>query len=198
MAAPGNVPLEFFENETFTPLTAGKKLLLPAEFLDCTFQGLDLSGKDLSNRLFEECTFVDCNLSLARVTLAAFRTVTFRNCKMLGIAFQNASPVALSVTFEDCMLDNCSFFKMKLRKTDFVRCRLVQADFTETDLTEAVFEQCDLSSALFDNTVLEKADLRTAGGYVIDPVKNRVDGLRVTWPEAAGLLAGFGVAVSAG
>ena len=60
--------------------------------------------------------------------------------------------------------------------------------FAEADLTEAVFKDCDLSGAIFDYTVLEKADLRTAQHYSIDPENNRLKKARFSIFGIAGLL----------
>ena len=61
-------------------------------------------------------------------------------------------------------------------------------DFTESDLTGAIFSNCNLTKSLFDNTILEKADLRTAYNYSIDPENNRVKKAKFSVPGLPGLL----------
>jgi fluoroquinolone resistance protein len=47
-------------------------------------------------------------------------------------------------------------------------------DFAESDLSHSVFANYDLDGSIFDNTNLEKADLRSAFNYNIDPDKDRI------------------------
>ncbi|MDR2936506.1 MAG: pentapeptide repeat-containing protein, partial [Rikenellaceae bacterium] len=62
-------------------------------------------------------------------------------------------------------------------------------------LTGAVLDGCDLTGAVFGGTGLEKADLRTAWGYVIDPSTNRIRGARFAYPAVLGLLDAYGIDV---
>ena len=77
----------------------------------------------------------------------------------------------------------------------FRKGTLHEADFTGCDLTGAVFDGCDLRGARFDNTILEKADLRTAFNYSIDPTINRVKKARFALPAVVGLLERFDILV---
>jgi uncharacterized protein YjbI with pentapeptide repeats len=65
---------------------------------------------------------------------------------------------------------------------------LQQVDFTEADLSGADFADCDLLQATFDNTILEKADLRTAVNFSIDPERNKLKKAKFTTAGLAGLL----------
>ena len=62
------------------------------------------------------------------------------------------------------------------------------ADFTEADLSEANFSDTNLTRATFDHTVLERADLRTANAFSIDPQRNKLTGARLTLSGLPGLL----------
>jgi uncharacterized protein YjbI with pentapeptide repeats len=75
-----------------------------------------------------------------------------------------------------------------MKKTQFIDCSLKEVDFSEVELTEAVFIACDLIGTVFENTVLVKADLRTAINYSIDPERNKLKKARFSFPAAAGLL----------
>jgi uncharacterized protein YjbI with pentapeptide repeats len=80
-----------------------------------------------------------------------------------------------------------------MKKTNFVRCQLKQVDFSGCDLSQSVFEDCDLADAVFENTVLEKADLRTAFNYSIDPEMNRVKKAKFSLINVRGLLAKYDI-----
>jgi uncharacterized protein YjbI with pentapeptide repeats len=77
---------------------------------------------------------------------------------------------------------------LKLAKTRFINCSLKETDFAEADLSSSVFNNCDLAHAGFDNTNLEKADLRTAYNYSIDPERNKVKKAKFSAAGLSGLL----------
>ena len=88
-----------------------------------------------------------------------------------------------------------SFYTLQLKKTVFKNCSLIEVDFSEANLTESVFDHCDLTNALFDNSVLEKADLRTAYNYSINPERNKIRKAKFSLPEVLGLLGGFDIVI---
>ena len=62
-------------------------------------------------------------------------------------------------------------------------------------LSQAIFDRSDLSRAVFSKTKLEKADLRTANNYSIDPSANIVRKARFSTNGVAGLLDSFGICI---
>ena len=66
-------------------------------------------------------------------------------------------------------------------------------DFTEANITGLTLENCDLSGAIFDHTTLEKADLRTAFNYSIDPENNRIKMAKFSLQGIAGLLHKYNI-----
>jgi len=130
---------------------------------------------------------------MASVANSAFRNVTFRNCKMLGINFEECSQFGISFRFEECNLSHASFFGGKFRKTTFTKSRLHEVIFTESDLVNSVLDECDLSRAVFDQTQLEGADFRTSFNFSINPNQNRMKRSRFSLHGAASLLEIFGI-----
>lgn len=112
----------------------------------------------------------------------------YKDCKMLGLHFENCDQLGLAVSFENCQLDHSSFYQMKLNHTTFLNTSLREVDFTETGLKNALLDQCDLLNAIFDNTNLEKADLSSAFNYSIDPENNRIRGAKFSLPSVVGLI----------
>ncbi len=149
----------------------------------------------MSDVVFVECNFEGCDLSNAKLKGTAFKTVRFRECKLLGLHFDDCNPFLLALSFEDCVLNFAVFYQVKLKKTNFVNCKLEEADFMEADLTNAVFLRCELQKAVFENTNLEGADFRTAFNFSIDPTTNRVQKARFSGQNIAGLLHRFGVKI---
>lgn len=189
---PPNAML-YFIDQNFTKAQLLESPLQQGEYENCSFNELDLSEVDFSQYKFIKCRFTDCNLSLTRLSKTAFQEVQFKNCKMLGWRMDQCHEFGLSVSFEQCVLQHASFYKKKLARTRFENCQLQEVDFSECDLSHAEFVNCDLNLAVFSNTNLEKADLRTASRYTIDPEQNRLKRAKFSWPAVAGLLHKYDV-----
>lgn len=187
--------LVYFEEETFEGLDFGKTTLERGEYESCHFTNCDFLAANLSDFTFVDCEFTSCNLSLAKLNKTAFRDVRFKNCKMLGLHFEHCNGFGLAFSFENCTLNDSSFYQTKIKQTVFRNCQLLAVDFTETDISESVFDQCDLQNATFDRTILEKADLRTAFNYHIDPEINRIKKAKFSLPEVVGLLGKYDIAI---
>jgi fluoroquinolone resistance protein len=88
------------------------------------------------------------------------------------------------------------FFKLKIKKTKFKNSMLHEVDFTGTDLTEAVFDNCDLQRAVFVQTIIEKADFRTAYNYSIDLELNRIKNAKFSVGGINGLLDKYDIKIT--
>lgn len=170
-------------------------ILNKGEYENCSFNGSNFAENNLSDFKFIECTFENCNLSLAKVNKTTFQSVIFKNCKLVGIQFDACNEFGLSFSFDNCQLNHSSFYKIKMKKTVFKNAQLVETDFSECDLTGAVFNNCDLLNAVFDNTTLEKADLRSAYNYSIDPEKNRIKKAKFSAAGISGLLHKYDIEI---
>ncbi len=101
-----------------------------------------------------------------------------------------------AVDFKNCVLNFSCFYKRSLKKVKFVSSSLHETDFTEADMTGALFDNCDLKMAVFANTILEKADLRTAYNYSIDPDSNRIRKAKFSMDGIAGLLHKYDIEIN--
>jgi uncharacterized protein YjbI with pentapeptide repeats len=185
----------YIEDQTFEKLDTITRPLAKGTYDHCTFLNGDLASANLSEFKFIDCTFSCCNLSMVAVSAAVFRDVNFAGCKMMGILFNQADKFGLSIRFEDCVLDHSSFYQAKIKKTIFLRCQLKEVDFTGCDLSHSAFGQCDLAGAVFEDTLLEKADLRSAYGYTIDPESNRIKKAKFSLSGLPGLLAKYDIEI---
>jgi fluoroquinolone resistance protein len=181
------------EDKNFTGKQFAKHGLPVGEYEGCTFADCDFSGADLSSVQFFACRLERCNLSNALMKQTVLREVNFVHCKLTGIRFDDCNPFLFSPTFEDCVLQYASFYQLKMKQCRFVRCNAAEVDFTEADLTEAVFDATNLTQAVFEQTNLQKADLRTAFNYRINPSTNRVQKAKFAWPQLKGLLGELGI-----
>lgn len=184
---------EVFERKDFT-----QEALPKGEYTQCVFKQCSFVKADLIGAVFVECTFDGCDLSLARIRQAAFRDVAFIDCKMLGLSFEQANGFLFAVKPTNSILDSCSFQRMTLKGMHFAGCRMHGTDLSGADLSGAIMDDCDLQEAVFDGTDLQRADLRTSHGFIIDPERNRLKGARFSTGNVAGLLAKYGVRITAG
>lgn len=186
---------KLLEDKDFEQIDYTQKPLAEADYDNCSFINCNFSGTDLSRINFTECTFIDCNLSMAKLGNTVFNDTKFKGCKMLGLHFEDCNQFLITVSFEGCNLNLSSFYKVNLKKTIFKNTSLNEVDFTETNLTNVLFDNCDLMSATFVEAILEKADLRTAYNYVIDPEVNRIKKARFSSNGLAGLLNKYDILI---
>lgn len=158
------------------------------EYEDCVFTGCIFSVANLSNYIFADSDFIQCDLSNAKLSGCAFRDVKFKDCKMMGLHFDECNTFSLSFSFDTCVLDYSSFYKLKIKKTAFKNCRMTEVDFTETNLREASFDNSELSGAIFMRSNLEMADFRWAINFSINPQENSIRKARFLSTGLAGLL----------
>ena len=114
--------------------------------------------------------------------------VQFENCKLLGLHFEYCNDFLFEVNFQNCLLNLSSFYKLKMKKAKFMQCEMHEVDFTNTDLSAAIFNDCDLMNSTFEQTNLEKADLRGAQHFSIDPERNKIKKAKVSHATISGFL----------
>jgi len=172
-----------------------EELIPGISFDSCTFRDCDLAGCDLSCIEFSECLFENCNLSNIILGDTGLKVACFKNCKLTGTDFSGCRDILFEVSFEDCILDFCIFFRNNLRKTIFSACKIHEAGFSECDLREALFKDCDLLRTVFTQNDLTGADFRTALNYTIDPESNRLRNSKFSYPGVLGLLDRYDIII---
>ena len=179
---------ELQQEKTFSNKNFSEKKITGREFDRCTFISCDFSNSGIIQTDFIDCLFDNCNFAMTKLNHSGLKNCDFVNSKMVGVDFSVCNDFLFSVNFKNCQLDYSTFFQKKMKKTIFVECSLKEVDFSEVDLSEAVFQTSDLTGTVFENTLLIKADLRTAKNYTIDPEKNNIKKARFAYPGVVGLL----------
>lgn len=187
--------MKLIQDQLFENIDFAAAPLEPGEYENCQFVKCNFQQTDVSGYQFIDCEFINCDLSLLKIHQTLFRDVKFKGSKMMGLLFETVSEFGLSVEFDNCRLDNSSFYKVKIRKTKFSQCTLKEVDFTEADINGSVFDQCNLEKTIFDNTNLEQVDFRTAYHYYFDLTKNKAKKSVHSPLESAGLLQQFGLII---
>src|SRR5581483_7158989 len=127
--------LDYITDKDFETIDFTQNDLPKGDYENCNFTNCDFSNSNLSEIKFSECKFMTCNISLVDLNKTAFRSIRFKDCKMLGLHFERCNEFGFEASFENCLLDHSSFYKMKLKKTVFKNSKLEEVDFTETDLS---------------------------------------------------------------
>ena len=179
-----------FESDDFTLNNLPKDDYEYCTFIDCKF-----ADSDLSNIAFRECEFIDCDLSLAKLKYTVLNDIVFKNCKLLGLHFNDCDDLLLSFRFENCNLELAVFYDLNLKNTVFTDCSFNGTDFTESDLSGSAFVNCNLKHTVFDRTKLEQADFRSAYNFSIDPEANSIKKARFSKENLAGLLYKYHIKV---
>lgn len=182
------------------------------EFTDRTFEELDFRNQSIENRVFDNCTFsrvnfngssfkrcrfLDCrfeqsDLSNLILTSSDLRDVTFKECKLVGVTWINASSL-MHLSWDNCALNYGNFSGLDLRKSSMQNCVAREVDFAETNFSEANLRGTDFTAARFANTNLTKTDLRQAKNYSIRPDSNKIKKAKFSLPEAMLLLYGLDI-----
>src|ERR1700750_818277 len=99
-----------FDGKDFT--TA---LLEKGDYEHCPFRNCNFSQSSVAEIIFLECNFEDCDISMAKLNNASFRDSKFTRCKLLGLRFDECNKLLLSLSFDNCVLNFSSFFRLKLK-----------------------------------------------------------------------------------
>jgi uncharacterized protein YjbI with pentapeptide repeats len=208
--APPDLPQEL------ASLDAEPPALRELELSECLVDARDWSQRDATGIGLSECRLENVALDEAKVVRAqlrdvlvsggswananaadaSVRRVEFRNTRLTGVAFGNAT--LHDVAFVECRLDLASFRFAKLSHVRFEGCQLTEADFYEADVKATAFSGCSLAGAsiaavTFADTELRGCDLTELGNA------ERLRGVRMPWVDviqSAGVLAtGLGIEI---
>jgi uncharacterized protein YjbI with pentapeptide repeats len=185
----------FIEYQTFEGVDFKENELVKGEYENCMFKNCVLADCNLSGLRFSECRFESCDLSMTNLAGTSLINAQFRNCKMLGMRFDSCNKLLLSFSFEGCVLNFSSFYQLKVKKTHFKDCKLQEVEFIASDFSASAFFNCDMMHARFENTILERADFRTAYNFSIDPEINKVSKARFSQAGIAGLLDKYNIEI---
>src|SRR3954465_7093293 len=89
----------YTEEITFEKKDFSENPLEKGDYENCTFINCDFSNSDLSHISFVECQFTGSNLSMVTLIKTVFKDIKFKDCKLLGLSFDNCSDFLFSVDF---------------------------------------------------------------------------------------------------
>lgn len=187
------------DGEVFTDLDLRGGTLEDAAFYDCRFEGCGFNEASLKRSRFVDCLFSHCDLSMADLTDTELSDVKFEHTALVAINWSllaRTSLLPLELRFERCTLNYATFRDLDLSGSTFEDCLAHEAMFSGVKLLKATLRGTDFDRATFYDCDLSGADLQGAQNYQISVRQNRVKGLKVSFPEALGLLAGLEVTLT--
>ncbi|WP_291116039.1 pentapeptide repeat-containing protein [Empedobacter sp. UBA7248] len=187
--------MDYHFEEKFEQINFSENQNIAGEYENCEFLSCDLNGLDLSDIKFIQCQFIECNLSNSSLENTSFQQVEFINCKMIGFNLENSNKFGLSISFENCTLNDSSFYELPLKKTKFSNCSLQNVEFSFADLSQAYFMNCNLAHAIFYQTNLKQANFKTAYNFTINPNDNELKGAQFSKENCIALLDYLGIKI---
>jgi uncharacterized protein YjbI with pentapeptide repeats len=181
-----------YSGRLFKELELKHKTVTAKTFHSCVFRNCDLTGAAFRSCKFSDCRFESCNLSLVNLKGSLFSGTSFKDSKLVGINWTEASwpriKLSSPLQFDNCLLNDSTFLGLSLGGARISSCQAREADFRETDLSKADLTHTDFSGALFGKTDLTGANLDQARNYAIRISDNQVKNARFSMPEAMALL----------
>ena len=165
------------------------------EYMDCCFEGLDLTSFNFKNSKFIECKFRNCNLSNSIFLNTTFRDVKFQECKLLGINWSSCQIIS-NLDIRDSILDYSVFQDLNLSHSTFKKSSLKDVDFSSSKLSNSDFSSSNLRASSFTGSDLSKCDFRNAVEYNINPSYSKIKKAKFSMPEAMILLQHLDVIIN--
>ncbi len=166
--------------------------IVGVEFEGCQFQDCNFTETVFKKCKFIDCSFLRCNLSLMKVAQSQFTDVLFDACKLIGVDWTRAAwsrlRLSASITFNQCILNDSSFFGLMLDEIVMEECKAQDVDFRDGSFAKAVFCHTDFTNSLFGKTNLTGADFSEATNYDIDIFSNKISKARFSRYESVRLL----------
>ncbi len=185
----------YFEEQTFDGIDFTEQSFSNGEYELCTFKNCTFAQVDFSGFKFIDCQFENCDLTLVKVTTTSFQNVKFQACKIIGVHFDEVNSFLFAVAFKECILNLSSFKGLDLTNSTFHACSLEEVDFSAANMEGLVLEECNCRLTIFENTMLQKADFRTAVNYNIDPEKNAIKHAQFSKYGLKGLLNKYDIII---
>jgi len=164
-------------------------------FMDCQFISCRISDSKLTASNFRNCRFQDCELTLLKVANAGFSNCEFKNTMLQGINFSESTNSLFYSDFLDCEIRHCFFSNMDLKKKVFTGSRFRDCEFFKIDFRDANFKKAEFTETPFSECDLRKADFTEARGYTIHPEQNKLRGAIFSAPDVLALLAPLGIVI---
>jgi len=181
---------EVFEGLVLTGADLTGKLIMDCQFISCR-----ISDSNLTASNFRNCQFIECELTLLKVANAGFSNCEFKNTMLQGINFSECSHSLFYSDFKSCEIRHCFFSNMDLKKKVFTGSHFKDCEFFKIDFRDSNFKKAEFTETPFSECDLRKADFTEARGYTIHLEQNKLRGAIFSYPDVTALLAPLGIVI---
>lgn len=144
------------------------------------FDGLDLSGINLSFKNLSHASFQNADLSNANLELSEFK-----HCNFFGAKFFNTK--LDSTHFDDCDFSFASFRMSNLASIWIEHCSFKHMRFENCKMNRALFNYCKFNRVLFSGNLMNFSNWSDSifyepctfyGSMILDICMNRIKGIK--------------------
>jgi fluoroquinolone resistance protein len=182
---------EYF-SKIFKNLDSAGESFTEVIFENCIFEHCNFSDTRFYKCKFVDCVFANTNLSNCKVDYSKFFDIGFNSSKLVGIDWTKADWPRFNfispLKFNNCIINDCSFFGLALGELVLEHCKAHDVDFRNGNFNKAIFCYTDFTNSLFMKTNLQGADFSEAENYDIDIFNNEIKAARFSRMEAVRLL----------
>lgn len=175
-------PGETYDAETFNGPVEGNAGT--ASFLDCHFEGADLSGVRADRARFSHCRFTDVRASELRLVDASLLDSELTDCRLGAV---DASGLEVRrVRWAAGKVDFVNFRAASLREVTFTGVEFGELDLLTARLKKVTFADCRIGRLALSGVALSEVDLSGAELSVVDGVGS-LAGARLSGEQVAQL-----------
>lgn len=186
-----------FYRQSFNGISMSNGELASKVFEECDFVRCSFNGALLDRCKFIDCTFRSCDLSNLRIAWSKFQATQFEECKVIGVDWTKGDwprfATSGRLSFRKSILNDSSFFGLKLPELVLQECKVHSVDFRGGDFSHSDFTYSDFLDSMFGGTDLRGANFTEAMNYDINVLNNQLKGATFTRMEATRLLNGLGI-----
>lgn len=132
----------------FVKIDFNKIKLVNTHFIDCIFEGCDLSNLEFNKVSIHRCHFINCKMIGSSFIDCSIRDVLFQNVqgRYMNIALGNIR----NVEFKDTCLDESSMMEVDVKQLEFNHVSLISSEIFKTRLYGIDLKQANIEGIKID------------------------------------------------
>lgn len=179
-------PGETYDTETFSGTVDGDAGT--ASFLDCSFDGADLSGLRADRARFSHCRFTEARAADLGLVDASVLDTDLVDCRVGALDASGAE--IRRVRWTGGKVDFANLRAASLREVAFSGCEFADLDLQDARLTKVSFTDCRIGRLALSGAHLVDVDLSRAELAVVDGIGS-LSGATVSSEQVHLLAAAF-------
>lgn len=188
-----------YDGECFSGIKLVGESIIDCEFVDCEFVDCVFEECLLVKTFLSDCRFTRCTILNLKGEYSTMKYLDFSSCSISGVNWFEFLPGGRLAEpfsrFDKNLLKYNTFANMKLNHFSFLGNEIVRSIFADCVLCDASFNGCDMPDTEFFKCDLRNADFRSASGYKINILENKLKSAKFSYPDVLALLDVLGIKV---